>query len=181
MNNRDVHLAEYTALKTEQGERIKARDGYMYSTLAVVVAAVAAAAQANLPHLLLAVPPACFVLGWTRLRNDTHIVAIRHYLRDQLAPLLHTGDGTVLGWETGPRGRLTTWVQFAADMLTFVVPGILAVIVWGTIAPTTAWGLWLAAMVADAVIIGALAALITRHATTQDCRDDGSSLTDPGS
>ena len=176
MTNLDVHLAEYTALKTEQGERIKARDGYMYSTLAVVVAAVAAAAQANLPHLLLAVPPACFVLGWTRLRNDTHIVAIRHYLRDHLAPKL---GGQVLGWETGPRGRLTRWVQFAADMLTFVAPGVLAVIVWGTVAPHTSWG-W-AAVVAGATLSGLLAALIVRHSTTDADRGDGSPLTEPGS
>jgi hypothetical protein len=169
VTNPDVHLAEYTALKTEQGERIKARDGYMYSTLAVVVAAVAAAAQADLPHLLLAVPPACAVLGWTRLRNDAHIVAIRRYLREQLAPKLQTGNGVAaLEWETGSRSRLTMRVQLAADVLTFVTPGALAVIVWATVAPAILWG-WAAAVAGTAITVG-LAALIAHHAVNQDPR-----------
>lgn len=176
MTNPDVHLTEYTALKGEQLGRINARDNYMYSTLAVVVAAVAAAAQANLPHLLLAVPPACAVLGWTRLRNDNHIIAIRCYLRDQLAPKV---GGRVFEWETGPRGRLTRWVQFTADMVTFVVPGILAVTAWGALAPKTAWGL-MAAFV-DAVITGLLVALIVHHARAQNGGNGSVPATEPGS
>jgi hypothetical protein len=166
VTNLDVHLAEYTALKAEQNERVKSRDGYMYSTLAVVVAAVVGAAQANLPDLLLAVPPACAVLGWTRLRNDALIVEIRRYLRDDLRPHLQAGDSPVLGWETGPRGRLTRRAQFAADLLTFVAPAVIAVIVWGSVAHTRWWG-WVAAIVGSA-ITGVLVALIARHALSQD-------------
>lgn len=176
MTDRDAHLAEYAALKEEQLGRINARDNYMYLTLAVIVAAVAAAAQANLPHLLLAVPPACAVLGWTRLRNDNHIIAIRCYLRDQLAPKV---GGQAFGWETGPRGRLTRWVQFTADMVTFVVPGILAVTAWGALAPKTAWGL--IAAVVDAVITGLLTALIVHHAKAQNGSTTSTPATEPGS
>ena len=185
MSGPDVHLAEYAALKAEQGERIKARDGYMYSTIAVTVAAVAAAAQADLPDLLLAVPPACFVLGWTRLRNDAHILAIRGYLRDHLAPKLRTvarrttAGEVVLGWEMRPRSRSSTLVQLAADMLTFVAPAVLAVIVWGVAASTTVWG-WMAAVV-DLVIIGGLAVLILRHTAAAANDGTGGPLTEPGS
>jgi hypothetical protein len=166
VTNIDVHLAEYTALKTEQNERIKARDGYMYSTLAVVIAAAAGAAQADLPDLLLAVPAACSVLGWTRLRNDAHIVAIRRYLRDDLGPKLQTAGRPVFGWETGPRGRLTKSVQLVADVLTFVAPSLLALAVWVAVGETTVWGV--VAAVAGLSLTAGLAGLIAHHAATQD-------------
>ena len=115
-----------------------------------------------------------------RLRNDGRIVAIRRYLRDQLAPKLRTAVGNpVLGWETRPRSRSTTLVQFVADMLTFVAPSVLAVVVWAVIASTTAWG-WTAATT-DLVISGGLTVLILRHTVAAGTHDTGASLTEPGS
>jgi hypothetical protein len=124
VNAEDVALAEYGELKAEQRDRIKARDGYMYTTLAAVFIVAGASAQAHLPVLLLALTPVCAVLSWARLRNDLRVTALRDYFRDVTARLLADPATPVLAWESRPRQRTHKWLQLGADLVTFVLPGI---------------------------------------------------------
>jgi hypothetical protein len=153
---RDAYLVEYTALKLEQLERIKARDGYLYTTLAAVVAVVAAVIQTGQSDLLLALPPIVAALGWTRLRNDQLVVAIREYLRDDLGPRL--GDGA-LRWETPPRRTSHRFVQLGVDLVTFWLSGLIAAIVWSRTGTDAVWGdvAWAADVALVSVVSGFIA------------------------
>lgn len=169
-----VLLAEYTALKAEQSARIGARDNLVYATLTAVAAAVAAvvvgAVQADLPVLLLALPPVCVVLGWTRLANDHKVTTVGRYLGDVLAgDLAAAADGPVLGWETGHHlareRRLRNWCQLVVDLVTFVGPAIAALAAWAVLAPSWPGAILVAAGVA---LSAALAWQITLHADMDD-------------
>lgn len=68
-------LAEYQTLKAEQLARIGTRDNLLYATYAAIVGvALAGAGQAR---VLLALPAAGVVLGWTYLANDKKITQIQ--------------------------------------------------------------------------------------------------------
>jgi hypothetical protein len=128
----DVLLAEYRELKAEQRDRIESRDGLIYTTLAVSAAAVAAVTQTHLPLLLLTLPPACVLLGWTYLTKDRMITAIGGYVRDELRGRLHDLAGPVLAWETNHAGDTRRVqrkrLQAAMDLGTFCAPGVAAVV-----------------------------------------------------
>jgi hypothetical protein len=117
----DVALAEYQALKAEQVARIGIRDNLIYAVLAAAGAIAAAVATAGNVRLLLALPPAALVLGWTYLQNDRKISAIGAYLRDGELPLR---------WETAHRAtadrRRTKHWQLAIDLTAFCGPGAAA-------------------------------------------------------
>lgn len=168
-------LAEYGKLKDEQAQRIGARDNLTYATLTAVAAAVAGVLQAGRPALLLAVPPVCAVLGWTRLTNDEKVTAIGRYIRRELAPQLAAGaDRSVFGWETCHRGvgrrRLRKLLQLAVDLLTFCVPGLAAiavVLVSPHVAASMGW--WLVPVaVLDLAATGVLAWQLVTHADLGD-------------
>lgn len=160
----DVLLAEYDKVKTEQAQRIGVRDNLVYATLTAIGAVLLGTQQtAAGAHLLLALPPICAILGWTHLANDRMITQIGSYLREVLAPALAETTGQpALGWEDYHR-RPGRWrrrkrrVQLAADVGTFCVPGVAAVLIWCAVR----WSPVLSAVaVADLAAAGGLAYLI---------------------
>lgn len=156
---RDVHLAEYNALKTEQTSRIALRDRLMYAALAALAATLALVLQpAGRPYLLLLLPLVCVVLGWTYFSNDQKISAIGRYLGRHLAPMLVTSDGRaggMLEWESvhrrDPLRRLDKFTQLAVDLLMFVVPSLLSTVLY-----------WAAGGVrGDLLVVSIIEALVT--------------------
>jgi hypothetical protein len=130
----DALMAEYAALKAEQLARIGTRDNLLYATLASVGAVVAAALTARQAACLLMVPPACTVLGWTYLANDSKISAIREYVRSVLAPRLDAlGAGPAFGWESAHLDdalyAARREVHLAVDLLMFAVTPAAALLV----------------------------------------------------
>jgi hypothetical protein len=130
----DALMAEYAALKAEQLARIGTRDNLLYATLASVGAVVAAALTARQAACLLMVPPACTVLGWTYLANDSKISAIREYTRAVLAPRLDAlGAGPAFGWESAHLNdalyAARRGVHHAVDLLMFAVTPAAALLV----------------------------------------------------
>jgi hypothetical protein len=142
---------EYQQLKDEQRTRITARDGLIYATLASVAGVLAAGVKTGSPLLLLVLPPAVLLLGWTYLANDRKVTEIGAYIRTDLATrarvLLPGADP--FGWETHHRihttgsGRRGLKVgQLAVDLIAFCLPAIAAplVLVLGPW-PTPAWAI----------------------------------------
>lgn len=160
-----VLLAEYTALKAEQLDRMRTRDNLVYATLAAIGAIGFAAIQAQHYVILLAIPVACAVLGWTRLANDTKVDQIRTYLRDELGPRLHselTGQ-PALGWETssttsGSPGRKAS--HLTADLATYVGAPLVAFV----LAAPALWEIGVPVLTA-AGVIAILAAVAVAPAT----------------
>ncbi|MEU7208071.1 hypothetical protein AB0B06_06660 [Streptomyces sp. NPDC044989] len=160
-------LAEYESVKGEQRARIGFRDNLLYVTLAVVAAVIAAAAQAEQPSMLLALPPVCVVLGWTYLVNDEKISAIGLYVRDDLGPRLaelaaHGGRFATFGWEayhrTDTRRRSRKVIQTVIDLTAFcAVPLAALVVFWSN---GDAGGLLVALSVLEALAVVGLASLV---------------------
>ncbi|MFE4051749.1 hypothetical protein [Streptomyces sp. YIM B13518] len=166
-------LAEYQTVKDEQKARIGFRDNLLYVTLAVVAAAIAAAAQAKQPSMLLALPPVCVVLGWTYLVNDEKISAIGRYVRDDLGPrlaaLAANGSGfTTFGWEayhrSDTRRRSRKAVQTVIDLTAFcAVPLAALVVFWVN---GDGGGLLVTLSVLEALAVAGLASQIVWYAKT---------------
>jgi hypothetical protein len=168
--NGELLIVEYKALKGEQQLRIGFRDNLIYATLASFAAVIAAVLHfPNHATLLLLIPPALIILGWTYLVNDEKVSAIGRYIRLDLAPRLKelTGEESrVFGWEGAHRDdkhRISRkYIQLAVDLGTFCLPALLAVIGY--------WvdGLITAPLVAASIIemgaIGGLAAQIIMYA-----------------
>ncbi|HWS35711.1 MAG TPA: hypothetical protein VN408_23595 [Actinoplanes sp.] len=164
----DLYRVEYERLKEEQKTRISVRDNLIYanlaSTAAVITAAVAAKGHAS---LLLLLPPATVVLGWTYLVNDEKVSAIGRYVRDRLGPALNPGGAPgVFGWEvehrSDPRRRSRKLLQVAVDLLTFAVPAFSAIVFYWANGPWH-WPLLLISF-AELVAVGVLAFEIVRYA-----------------
>ncbi|WOP07203.1 hypothetical protein R2B67_01060 [Streptomyces cyaneofuscatus] len=160
---REVLLLEYEVLKAEQKARIIARDHLMYATLAGLVSVLVVVFTAEAPAgTVLLLPPVCLVLGWTYLVNDLKISAAGRYLRDELAPrladLTGTRPGEVLGWEwahRGEPGRIAAKIlQLAVDLVMFVVPTVVAVVLhWMEAIPGRGLSLVAAAELAAAAVL----------------------------
>ncbi|WP_406485697.1 hypothetical protein [Streptomyces phaeochromogenes] len=138
-------LAEYERLKEEQKSRIGFRDNLLYVTLAAVVSVLIGTVQTGHTTLLLALPVASCVLGWTYLVNDEKISAIGRYVRTDLGPRLSALAGeqdSLFGWETAHRQdrrrsqRKT--IQCAIDLTVFAVaPTTTLAIYWSSGSLTT--------------------------------------------
>nr|WP_066945237.1 hypothetical protein [Streptomyces lushanensis] len=131
-------MAEYDRVKEEQKTRIGFRDNLLYVTLAAMVTVLFGAAQAHHTELLLALPVATCVLGWTYLANDQKISAIGRYVRTDLGPRL--GDlagepGSPFGWEAAHRSdsrrKQRKIIQCVVDLIPFgAVPLAALVAFW---------------------------------------------------
>ena len=138
-------ITEYKAIKAEQQLRIGFRDNLIYATLASLATIIAAALHfQDHAKLLLLLPPALFILGWTYLVNDEKVTAIGRYIRRDLAPRLKelTGaDSPVFGWEGAHRDdryRVSRkYLQLGVDLATFCLPALLAVIAYWIVGPIT--------------------------------------------
>lgn len=145
-----VLLAEYEQLKDEQRSRIGFRDNFIYVNLAAVAAIGYAAFQQHLAQFLLAIPLACFVLGWTSLSNDRKITELGRYFRDDLATQLTAlvGYRDVLRWErerqTDPRRNQRKWIQLAVDLAAFCAPStvVIGILIRAHIALDYGFGRW---------------------------------------
>jgi hypothetical protein len=168
----DVHLAEYKELKSEQRERIKARDNFVYLML-TVAAAIGFAASAHVPlqyPTLLLVPLASFILGWTHLMNDWKVSEIGRYLRGDLTATLQRCAGTedtVLGWERANRGstrrRHRKVMQVVVDLVVFCGSGAAAIFTYCAVNPTMPV-IFIVVACGEAVALVVLAAEIVAHA-----------------
>lgn len=157
----DAYKSEYERLKEEQCRRIGFRDNLIYANLGVVGAIFALSlSQSNRHLMLLLVPLASGVLGWTYLVNDQAISAIGDYIAGSLstrllADLGRSDAGPIFGWEghhrTNPYRRRRKTIQLVVDLLSFCGPGLIAI--------STCW--WLGASpIAWAVVFGCVEALL---------------------
>ncbi|MFJ8440880.1 hypothetical protein [Kitasatospora griseola] len=124
-------LAEYDRVKEEQKTRIGFRDNLLYVTLAAMVTVLIGAVQTHQPALLLALPIATSVLGWTYLANDQKISAIGHYVRTDLGSRLAAlagEDESLFGWESAHRSdghrKQRKIIQCAVDLIAFAAAPI---------------------------------------------------------
>jgi hypothetical protein len=130
----DLIVIEYEQLKAEQRERIGLRDNLIYVTLAAYAAvSVAALTVQGQAHLLLVLPFAATLLGWTHLVNDERISEIGRYVRSGLAPRLeavHPDTAPAFAWEhthrNDQRRNSRKRIQLAIDLATFNVPALFA-------------------------------------------------------
>lgn len=153
----DVLRDEVKTLKDEQRDRIRARDGLIYSVI-VAVAAVAGGTRYAGNAVALLLPPVVLALGWTYLANDQKISAIGAYLRDDLGPRLAALTGAdVLRWETAHRSdrrrRQRKTIQLGVDLLVFVLPGAVAVGWYWLSGPASAVKLVASVLEAVAVLV----------------------------
>jgi chromate transport protein ChrA len=179
-----VLLSEYDALKAEQRSRIGFRDQLLYAVLTAAAAIAAVTATAARLELLLVLPLAGVVLGWTHLHNDHMISEIGRYVRDRLGPRLHAlthhdgsdagdaGDLPMFEWESdrnADRRRVSRkWLQLAVNLAAFCLPPLAAlIIVWAAGPHTPAV---LAVSVLEAAALAVLALQITRYADLASTR-----------
>lgn len=140
---RGLLVVEYEQLKAEQRARIGLRDNLIYVTLAAYAAIVVAVmTTSGQIELLLVLPVAATVLGWTHLINDDKISTLGRYVRSHLAPRLeqlHPEMAPVFGWEAEHRSdrRRTSrkYLQLTADLMTFNIPAIVAVALYWALSP----------------------------------------------
>ncbi|WP_229069053.1 hypothetical protein [Actinoplanes sp. DH11] len=139
----DLLVLEYEQLKAEQRARITVRDNLVYVTVAAYAAVVAAVlASPRRSELLLLLPAVAIVLGWTHLAGDGRISALGRYMRGALAPRLerlHPEAAPVFAWETEHRGERRRpsrkALQLTADLMTFTVPAVAALVLYWASAP----------------------------------------------
>ncbi|MER6139973.1 hypothetical protein ABT174_07925 [Streptomyces sparsogenes] len=163
-------IVEYEQVKEEQRARIGFRDNLLYATLASMAAIITFSLQGGgRPELLLLLPPASVLLGWTYLVNDEKISAIGRYVRQDLGPRLTAlvpERPRVFGWETAHRDdhrRISRKrLQLAADLLLFTVAPVAALVVYWTSGPAR-WPL-MGVSVAETLLIAVLAAQIVVYA-----------------
>lgn len=135
----DIYISEYEKLKQEQIARIGFRDNLIYATLIALTAVVSIVADdtARIP-VLLVLPMVCITLGWTYLVNDEKISAIGRYIRitfsDKVRELIKDKDPMLFGWEIAHRSDRRRGsrkiIQFFVDEFVFVLPGLVAIIIF---------------------------------------------------
>jgi hypothetical protein len=138
-------VLEYKHLKYEQLARISTRDNLIYVTLASLAAVAAATLQVGTTRLLLLLPPACLILGWTYLVNDQKVSAIGYHIRAVLAPQIGAALDTqtpLFTWEiqhrADTRRRIRKLGQLCVDLITFCIPALAAVVVYAVTEPPAA-------------------------------------------
>ncbi|MEM8638860.1 MAG: hypothetical protein AAGG51_08620 [Cyanobacteria bacterium P01_G01_bin.54] len=148
-------LAEYSALKSEQAQRIGFRDNLLYATLGVFGAIVSfAVTDPDHYRALLLVPWVCLILGWTYIVNDQKISALGRYIRYTLTVraqeltaqelisqerVQNESLEAVFGWETAhrsdPHRERRKLEQLVIDQVTFVISGIIALVSFWLLVP----------------------------------------------
>ena len=136
-----IYLQEYSKLKDEQSARIGFRDNLLYVTLGLFGGILTFSLGETLnPYALLVLPWVSLILGWTYLVNDQKITAIGRYLRYRLVDKVHAliGDAgleSIFGWEIVHRSDLRRQrrklEQLVVDEVTFVLSGIIGLVVFG--------------------------------------------------
>jgi hypothetical protein len=132
-------LAEYTALKNEQTQRIVVRDTVLYVSITAntAIAAIYQQQQHHDPRILLAIPFVSTLLFWIYATNDSMITKIRRYIVVNIIPKWsadgeNSGSG-LFGWEYMRRRRtlsrfLSKLIRLLAVWSTFSGASIVALI-----------------------------------------------------
>ena len=113
---------EGPALRAEQLERIKQRDGFLNLNVVAVgtVGAISLSSPGRLPAILL-IPWATAILGWAYVANDDKVTALGRHLYGVLPTHQQTQS-----WDAGNKGYLPAAVRRSAEVivffLSFVVP-----------------------------------------------------------
>ena len=152
----NIYLSEFEKLKQEQIQRIGFRDNLIYANLIAITGIVSIVADNNarMP-VLLALPLICLTLGWTYLMNDEKISAMGLYIRttfsDKLRVLIKDKDSILFGWEIENRSdkkRISRKIiQFIIDEIVFVLPGVIALLIFWFDAASNSISLrWIAAV-----------------------------------
>ncbi|RVX39119.1 hypothetical protein EDD27_1461 [Nonomuraea polychroma] len=167
-----VLLSEYEALKAEQRARIGFRDNLLYAMLTAAATIATVTATAGRLELLLALPLAGLVLGWTHLHNDHMITAIGAYLRERLGPRLHglVDDATdidMFEWETEHRSPDRRRVsrrrlQLVVNLAAFCLPPTAGLVLVWAAGPHTA--VMLIVSFVELAVLAVLATQIVRYA-----------------
>lgn len=143
----EILMEEYRILKAEQSMRIGFRDNLLYVTLGIFGAIASfALTNANNYSAFLVIPWVCLVMGWTYLINDEKISAIGRYVRYDLEKRVgaliggSADEKYLFGWETAhrddPRRKRRKYTQLFIDQVTFVISGLVALVVfWLSPAP----------------------------------------------
>ncbi len=134
-----LHMSEYEKLKQEQIARIGFRDNLIYATLIALTAVVSIVADdTTRAPVLLVLPMVSIALGWTYLVNDEKISAIGRYIRisfsDRVRELAKSKDPMLFGWEIAHRSDTRRGsrkiIQFFVDEFIFVLPGLIAILIF---------------------------------------------------
>ena len=141
----EVFLKEYECLKVEQTQRIGFRDNLLFATLGAFGAIVSfAVSNAANYYALLVIPWVCVIIGWTYIVNDEKISAIGQYVRLKLVARVKEQTGyedleRLFGWEIAHRDdrnrRRRKVLQLVVDEITFVVSGVVALLVFWWMVP----------------------------------------------
>jgi hypothetical protein len=138
-NAKAALLAEYTALKNEQTQRIVVRDTVLYVSMTAntAIAAIYQQQQHHDPRILLAIPFVSTLLFWIYATNDSMITQIRRYIVVNIIPKWsadgkNSGSG-LFGWEYMRRRRtlsrfLSKLIRLLAVWSTFSGASIVALI-----------------------------------------------------
>lgn len=138
MKDINFYIKEYEKLKDEQHKRIEFRDQMIYLNLGAVGAVYSFVLENHIANTgLLVLPFICFVLGWTYLANDEKISSIGLYLRDILLPIISKAEeGKLSNWEEFLQKDIKRIerkrIQLLVDLLTFCIPGLLAIVFFYT-------------------------------------------------
>ncbi|MBO3751952.1 hypothetical protein J5X84_38285 [Streptosporangiaceae bacterium NEAU-GS5] len=167
-------LSEYDALKAEERQRVGVRGQVLYATLTAVAGIATVTATVGRLELLLLLPLATTVLGWTYVTNDHKIAVIGGYVRCRLAPHLlgrleDCSSGIdIFTWEQyhreDPLRCSRQRLQLAADLVAFCAPPLTALALLWLLGPHTPPVLIGSAAALTAVTV--LAAQIIRYAET---------------
>jgi hypothetical protein len=159
----ELFLHEYDKLKSEQIQRMGFRDNLIYANLIAMTGIISIAASDTVRILvLLVLPMICVVLGWTYLVNDEKISAIgryiRHTLSDKIRDAIKSKDESLFGWETAHRSdnrRISRKrLQLIVDELVFILPGVVAIVMFWINAPNFLLTLrWVAVVEAILLVI----------------------------
>jgi len=128
-------IAEYTALKNEQAQRIVLRDTCLYISISANTAIAAVYTQQHDPKILLFIPFASTLLFWIYATNDSMITQIRRYIVTNLVSKLSETDekhkDILFGWEYLRRRRTLSrlsskLIRLLAVWFTFSIASIAA-------------------------------------------------------
>jgi hypothetical protein len=151
-----LYVSEYEKLKQEQVHRMGFRDNLIYANLIAITGIISIVSDntSRFPALLV-LPLICLTLGWTYLVNDEKISAIGRYIRnvltDRVRQMVNSDDQMLFGWEIAHRDdkrRVSRKViQLIVDETVFIIPGIIAIIVfWLSATNGSMWLKWIAAV-----------------------------------
>ena len=139
LNNSDllnILLLEYDKLKEEQNSRISMRDSLIYISLGIFGAIFSfTMTNQSFMYTLLLIPPLSFILSWLYISNDSKILEIKKYIKNNLEPKiakLFPDKIEIFEWEKTYRDnsfkKLKKVTQFLVEEITFSVSAISALI-----------------------------------------------------